>query len=108
MTNIDITKQDYQDLPCGWCASSHKSIKDIVETSPMSLMNLQLDVINDTLNLVTDDPEEDENIACIETEDFIEYWYGSEKLLSMDTQSYESDGTITFNYNIYRIDYDKQ
>lgn len=107
MTSIDITRQYYQDLPCGWCVSSHKYINnDIIETSPMSLMNLQLDVINDALNLVTDDPEEDENIACIETEDFIEYWYGSEKLMSMDTQSYENDGAITFHYNIYRIEYD--
>jgi hypothetical protein len=101
---LNLTKQSYSEFPRGYCYSSHVTINiDVYETKPMVVFEEQSRIITSILMLVSDDPENDENITCKQEEEVLEYYYKGKLLMGIDSMAQEHHCMICFNYRVYGI-----
>lgn len=102
---INLTKQEYLELPVGWTIQQHVEInRDIVDSSFEVMFNEQMKVIEEVLQLVSDDPEEDDNIDFHQYDEFICYSYKDDVLLEIDTMIEERGCVMVFQYKINRVE----
>lgn len=109
-----ITKQDYLEMPTGYCYESHVEVNtDIYETAPTVLLAEQEKIITNILSFFSEDPTVDDNITCKfpweyenyeeSVNDSVEYFYKGEKVLEVDTCWQEGNGRLFFQYRVFGI-----
>lgn len=114
MIKDSITKQDYLEMPTGYCYESHVEVNtDIYETAPTVLLAEQEKIIASILSFFSEDPENDDNITCTfpweyenyeeSANDSVEYFYKGEKVLEVDTCWQEGNGRLFFQYRVFGI-----
>lgn len=102
---LDLTPEEYKELPVGYCYESHVEInQDVYETHPMTVVEAQCQIINRVLSLITDDPEEDEFITCNQTESCLQYHYKGDLVMELDSMFQVHHQRVVFNYRVYGID----
>ena len=108
---IDLTKQEYLQLPVGYCYQSSVHLNtDIYETmlsqAPERLLSLQNDLIDYVLGLVLNPLTEPDRISCDyadENGEVLQYYVDDKLLLEIDTYLTEGEYVLTCQYKVYRI-----